>query len=179
MRLYFTRLWLVIVFLLVFCSVASSAEVGMSAPSFSVKSGDGQTLTLDAVKGKVISLIYETKEVVEENRKLKTALRQFRSENPELVRDNLVSVPVINCSSASWAITKIWQFKLKENSQKEGLTIYGDWDGRMFADYGMKDKTCNVLLIDKKGIIRYTMVGRVPDEEIPQIIDLLKTILSE
>ena len=126
MRLYFTTSSLMITCLIVYCSVASSAEVGMCAPPFSVKSGDDKALTLDAVKGKVISFMYETKDVVEENRKLKTALRQFRSENLELVRDNLVSVPVINCSSASWPITKILKFKLTENSQKERLTIYGD-----------------------------------------------------
>jgi predicted transcriptional regulator len=90
-----------------------------------------------------------------------------------------VKLPVINCSSAFWPFTGIWKSKLSENSKKEGTTIYGDWDGKMFSDYKMKDKESNVVIIDKIGIIRYIISGKVEDEEINKIKELLIKLGNE
>jgi predicted transcriptional regulator len=154
-------------------------EVGAEAPFFKVKTGDGQALTLDTLRGKVVSLFYETREVVEKNRLLKEALKKFFREQPAQTEAQFASIPLVNCSEAVWPITKIWQFKLKENSQKEGLTIYGDWDGKMFADFGMTDNESNFLLIDKKGFIRYRAAGKIEEEETKKIIELLTNLLKE
>ena len=68
---------------------------------------------------------------------------------------------------------------VKENSKKEGITLYGDWDGKMFTDYGMKDNESNFVIIDKKGFIRSRAAGKIEDEEIKKIIDLLNKLLEE
>jgi len=154
-------------------------EVGTEAPFFKVKSAVGQELTLAMLKGKVITLFYETREVVETNRTLKEALKNFFQHQPGPVEKQFARVPVVNCCQADWPITKVWQYKLHENSEKEGLTIYGDWDGKMFSDYGMKDKESNFVIIDNKGIIRYIASGKIGDEEITRIKDLLNQLVTE
>lgn len=160
-------------------SWASSIEGGASAPFFRVKSGDDKELTLTMLQGKVISLLYETREVVEKNRELKNALKEFFHQQPKSANEQVCRLPVINCSSAKWPIIKLWRHKLKENSEKEGLTIYGDWDGKMLADYGMPDNESTYVLVDKKGIIRYFFSGRIEDKEIQNIIALLRVLIEE
>jgi len=49
----------------------------------------------------------------------------------------------------------------------------------MFADYGMKDNESNFVIIDKKGFIRYRAAGKIEDEEIKKIIELLNKFLDE
>ena len=154
-------------------------EVNTPAPFFCVRTGDDQELNLDILKGKVLSVWYETKEVVEKNKTLKNALKNFYLTMPEDIKTQYARVPVIKCSPASWPIIKIWKYKLKENSKKEGITLYGDWDGKMFTDYGMKDNESNFVIIDKKGFIRYRAAGKIEDEEIKKIIELLKNLLKE
>jgi alkyl hydroperoxide reductase subunit AhpC len=160
-------------------SFAESLKIGTEAPSFEVKSGNDKILTLDMIKGKVTVIFYETKGVVEKNRKLKDELNKFYDEQPDAIKELIVKLPFINCSSAFWPFTGIWKSKLRENSKKEGMTIYGDWDGKMFSDYKMKDKESNVVIIDKKGIIRYFVSGKVEDKEINEIKELLKEIGNE
>ncbi|WAC08802.1 MAG: hypothetical protein OS130_06350 [Thermodesulfobacteriota bacterium] len=154
-------------------------EVNTPAPFFCVRTGDDQELNLDMVKGKVLTLWYETKEVVEKNKTLKNALKNFYLAMPENLRPQYARVPVVKCFPVSWPIIKIWKYKLKENSKKEGITLYGDWDGEMFTDYGIKDNESNFVIIDKKGFIRYRAAGKIEDEEIKKIIELLKSLLRE
>lgn len=142
-------------------SFGEGLKIGTEAPSFKVKSGDDKILTLDMIKGKVTVIFYETKDVVEKNRQLKDALNKFYNEQPDTVKKLIVRLPIINCSGVFWPFTGIWRGKLRDNSKKEGITIYGDWNGKMFSDYKMKDKESNVVIIDKKGIIRYITSGKV------------------
>ena len=46
----------------------------------------------------------------------------------------------------------------------------------MFSDYKTKDKESNVVIIDKKGIIRYFTAGKVENKEINKIKELLKSL---
>ena len=157
-------------------SFTENLKIGTDVPAFEVKSGDDEILTLDMIKGKVIVVFYETKDVVEKNRKLKDELRKFYDGQPDTIKELTVILPIINCSSAFWPFIGIWRRKLRENSKKAGITIYGDWDGKMFSDYKTKDKESNVVIIDKKGIIRYFTAGKVENKEINKIKELLKSL---
>lgn len=160
-------------------SIAGGLEAGTNAPFFEVKSGDGKELTLDMVRGKVIVILYETKDVVEKNRKLKSELKKFYDEHPGNINQLIVTLPVITCSSVFWPFTRIWRSKLRENSNKEGITIYGDWDGKMFSDYKMEDGESNVIIIDRKGTIRLFVSGKVEKEKIDGIKELLEELAAE
>ncbi len=158
---------------------AEGAEVGANAPFFRIKSGNDEELTLDSVKGKITVIFYETREVAEKNRRLKAELKKSYQQLAESQKASIVRLPVINCSSAFWPISGIWKSKLRENTIKEGLTIYGDWDGKMVSDYRMKDNESNIVMIDKKGVIRYFWSGKVEDGEINKIKDMVKELLYE
>ncbi|MFH1684330.1 MAG: YtfJ family protein [Candidatus Margulisiibacteriota bacterium] len=173
------RTWLIfmtIVFVasLAIVSFAAGLELGSKAPFFKVKSGAGEELTQEMIKEKVIVIFYETKDVVERNRQLKNELNKFYDEQPDAVKKNIVRLPIINCSGAFWPFSLIWESSLKENSKKEGLTIYGDWNGKVFSNYMMKDNESNVAVIDKKGMLRYIAFGKIEAEEINKIKELLR-----
>ncbi|MEW6619191.1 MAG: YtfJ family protein [bacterium] len=160
-------------------SIAEDLIIGTAAPFFKVESGDDKILTLDMIKGKIIVIFYEAKDVVKKNRKLKDELNKFYFEQLDLVKKLIIRLPVINCQGAFWPFTGIWKSKLRQNSKKEGMTIYGDWDGKMNSCYKMKDNESNVIIIDQKGIIRYIASGKVEDTEISKIKELLKRVGNE
>ena len=160
-------------------TMADGLKVGLDAPFFNIKSGSDEQLTLDIVKGKIIVIFYETKDVSEKNRKLKSELNKSYHELTETQKTSIVRLLVINCSSAFWPISEIWKSKLRENTRKEGLKIFGDWDGKMHSTYRMKDKESNFVIVDKKGIIRYFSSGKIEDNEIVKIKELLKELIYE
>lgn len=157
---------------LLMAGIAFSLEPGTRAPASTVKSGDDQELALAALKGKTIVLLYETKDVIEQNRPLKKALATLFDQNPS-VKATCIVLPIINCSSARWPITKIWQNNLREHSGLESRIIYGDWDGRMAADYGMLANASNVVIIDRAGTIRFFRSGALTPAELETVIALL------
>jgi predicted transcriptional regulator len=59
------------------------------------------------------------------------------------------------------------------------MTIYCDWEGKMFSDYKMKDGVSNVVITDKRGRIRFFTSGEVTDKEINDVKQLLKGLTRE
>jgi len=152
--------------------VAGGALTGNPAPDFKVISGDNKTLTLSDIKGKTAVLFYESKNAVEQNRKLKTVLNEFYDRQPEGIKDGITRIAVIDCKGVLFG--GAWKKNLRDNSAKEGITIYGDWDGKMSADYMAKEGVSNVIIIDKGGTVRYFNSGRIADADIGAIEGLLK-----
>jgi len=164
-------------FMLVLANGAKAVEVGDKAPPFRVISGDDKVMTLDALKGKAVLLIYETRNVIEKNRAAKEALKNWHRElSPEL-QAAFVSIPVANCSSAGF-FKGMWKKGLRDNTGKEGLTIYGDWDGRMRSDYGFADRDSNFMVLDQDGTVRYKISGLISDTDLQNIIKLLNQLVG-
>lgn len=161
-----------------FC-LADGPEVNSAAPYFKVVSGSGDELTLDDIKGKVAVIFYETKDVIEKNRRLKNALNEFYESQPDSAKKILLRIPVINCAGAFFLFAGIWKDNLKEHSKIEGMTIYGDWDGKMFSAYKFKDNESNLLIIDKNGIIKYYSAGKAEDKNFKAITNLLAILVNE
>ncbi|HSE86232.1 MAG TPA: hypothetical protein VLJ79_08440, partial [Candidatus Binatia bacterium] len=109
----------------------------------------------------------------------KDELNQLYYEQPEIVKDVLVRLPVIDCSDAVWPFWWIWKRKLREHSRKEGMTVYCDWEGKMFSDYKMKDGVSNVVITDKRGRIRFFTSGEVTGDETNDVKQLLVALAEE
>jgi predicted transcriptional regulator len=73
----------------------------------------------------------------------------------------------------------MWKRKLREYSEKEGVAIYCDWNGKMSSDYKMKADVSNIVIIDKSGRIRFHTSGDVTAEEINDVKELLIALARE
>jgi len=171
--------WMLFSFIAFSVSMAEGLEAGRQAPFFRVKSGGGKLMTLDSTRGKITVIFYETRDVLEQNRKLRNELNQSYRELGDTQKTYIVRLPIINCCDARWPFTALWRKKLREGSRKSGVIIYGDWDGTMLSAYGMKEGESNVVIIDKKGIIRYFKSGRIEDDETGKIKNLIEHLLLE
>ena len=161
------------------CSAQSpQALLGKPAPLFTVESGDGRRLTLDMVKGRVTVIFYETKEASRRNSDAKDRLNHLYDRQDEKTKQSIVRVPVFNCSRVFWPISLVWKESLRKHSKRVGMTLYGDWDGLMGRDYQMKDNESNVVLIDRRGTIRYASYGRITDRQFAEIEELLDNLVN-
>lgn len=157
----------------------ASELLGSKAPYFRVQSGDDRELTLDTIKGKVVLISYESKDIVENNTRLKAELNKLYYEQTEAVKEVLVRLPIIDCSKAAWPFVGAWKRKLGEHSRKEGVSIYCDWNGKMASNYKMKPGESNILIIDKSGRVKFFTSGEVKAEDIHNVKELLKTLAAE
>ncbi|MDD5422964.1 MAG: hypothetical protein WC592_06940 [Candidatus Omnitrophota bacterium] len=156
--------------LLLSASPAMCISEGEKAPYFKATSGDNEVLTSDMLNGKIAVVFYETKDTKEKNRALKDDLNVFYGTQSETAQKEIMKVAIIRCSAF---MPNIWRRSLRENSKKEGITIYGDWDGSMEKGYGMAHDESNFLIIDKAGVVRYVKAGFIPAEDFPVIKKIL------
>lgn len=152
---------------------SENLKTGINAPYFKVISGDDKELNSFMIKGKVVVIFYETKDLIEKNRKLKNELNKFYDEQPDTIKNLIVKLPIIDCSGAFKLFTGMWKNSLIDHSKKERMVIYGDWDAMMFSNFKMKKDESNILILDKKGIIQYYKQGTIEDKEIIEIKELL------
>jgi peroxiredoxin len=160
-------------------SGAASQAPGRPAPNFLVESGASQKLSLDMIRGKVVVLFYESRQVTKKNLELKNELKRLYRDQPENLRRNIYRLVVIDCSKAIFPATLIWKSKLQEHSKKEGFTIYGDWNRKMLSDYRFKADDSNFLIIDKRGLIRYAAAGKIAPGQFEKIKDMLCRLAGE
>lgn len=151
---------------------------GKPAPTFLVESGDNQKLSLEMIRGKVIVLFYESRQVIRQNHELKDELTRFYRVQPANIQNDVFRLVVIDCSTSTWPTAPLWKSKLRENSWKEGFTIYGDWNRKMWADYRMDAERSNFLIIDKHGIIRYAATGKIDPGQFEKIKGLLLDLIK-
>ncbi len=154
-------------------------QAGKPAPPFVVESGDNQKLTRDMILGKVVVLFYESRQAIDINDELKDALKCLYRAQPADIKREIFRLLVIDCSEAMVPTIPIWKSRLSENSQRQGFTIYGDWNRKMLADYGMQGNSSNFLIIDKHGIVRYSGAGKIASSQIPKIKDLLYSLVKQ
>jgi predicted transcriptional regulator len=152
---------------------------GKPAPPFVVESGDNQTLTREMVLGKVVVLFYESRQAIDINDELKEALKCLYRAQPANIQQEIFRLVVIDCSEAVLPTVPFWKSKLSEHSRIQGFTIYGDWNRKMLADYGMQGNDSNFLIIDKHGIVRYSGIGKIASNQIPKIKDLLYALVKQ
>ncbi len=152
---------------------------GNPAPPFVVESGDNQKLTRDMVLGKVVVLFYESRQAIDINDELKEALKCLYRAQPAPIQQEIFRLVVIDCSEAVLPTLPLWKNKLSVNSRLQGFTIYGDWNRKMLADYGMQGNDSNFLIIDKRGIVRYSGVGKIASNQIPKIEALLHSLVKQ
>jgi hypothetical protein len=178
----FRLAWLLIVLVLLLPGHTRAAPhrlIGKEAPYFRVEAGDGKILDATMIRGKVIVLFYETKDILPKSRPLKKALDFFYREQIKEINDQILILPVINTTSAIWPLTGFWKNAMIERSQKVGMTVYGDWNGKMSAAYRMKEDDTNLVIMDKNGIIRFFQSGVIGPEKAGVITSLLLKIVKE
>lgn len=160
-------------FLLAFGGRVAALEVGNKAPDFRVVSGDGREMSLAQLSGKTVVLLYETRHSKEQNRLFKREMmKSYRAEPARYAEVRVL--PVINCRAAFPLVRGIWKKKLVEHSRKEGIVIFGDWDGSLADSYGMKPDASNVVVIGKDGFVRFASAYPLDSSTVEKVMAIIR-----
>jgi predicted transcriptional regulator len=63
---------------------------------------------------------------------------------------------------------------IKSKQEETGATILLDDNYIMLNRWGLENKVSNVVVLDKKRICRYIYKGKLPDEEVVNLINIVK-----
>jgi hypothetical protein len=156
-------------------TAAFALQPGDTLPPFTVQA-EKSSLSSKDIAGRVAVISYETKGTAEVNRPFKRAVlqrwRQSDSSSPAIV-------PVINCFSFFGFARSICANRVAAAAKKENLIIYTDSDGRMFNDFKITDDQSNIIILDKKAVVRFAHAGRLDDAGVQAAVKLIERLLRE
>ncbi len=143
-------------------------------PDFRLVSGSGGVITRADIIGKITIITYETRETAEVNRDFKNAVSALAREL--FSNDEWIGLAVIDTSGANTLTRPIWEMKLRQNSDAEGITIYGDWDGDFRDELGAKLGESNIFIVDRMGRVVLQYAGRIGEGDFMEIRGALEDL---
>jgi hypothetical protein len=143
---------------------------------FSGKTGNGEIINLSMLLNKVSVIFYEPHEKVELNRSAKKQFNGLLLKLDELQRADINRIPIIDCTRAHWFFTGIWQYQLIKNSETEKMPLYGDWDGSIRKAFQFTEGEIYVVIIDRKGSIRFYEKGQLHQGLIDSAVNILTSL---
>lgn len=156
-------------------AAVSALQPGEKMPAFAVQAEKSSISSRD-IAGRVAIITYETKGTVEVNRPFKQAVlqrwRQADTSAPAIV-------PVINCFFFLGFARSICANRVAAASKKENLTIYTDSDGSMFRNFAMADDQSTIVIVDKKGVVRFAHAGGLDAAAVRAALQLIEGLLGE
>jgi predicted transcriptional regulator len=163
---------LVVLLWTVSSAVAAPLKVGDKAPNFNLKDATGQAWNLDAPawKGKVLLFNCLPSEEGKTNAAITTAV------NADKGIDQVKLYSGVGIFSAPSAAAK---GALRSTMKASGKVYLIDDDDKILGLWGLKPMTSNIVVLDKKRVVRFINMGKVPDAEIPKLMALVKTLQAE
>ena len=138
----------IIFFLLSVIAGAESPLINAKAPVFSLMDQRDHEVNLHQFEGRVVVLIAGDKDGSKQNPAWRKALTDRYGERVLIQGTaDLRKVPFFLKGS------------FKRDFQKDPDRIILDWSGEIFKAYGLAENVSNIVLIDKKGYVRYLHSG--------------------
>jgi uncharacterized protein len=170
------RMILAVVFVVSLAPTAAlaGAEIGRVPPKVELKEKlggrlDGTPWSSEEFRGKVHVLFYVDPDEKDTNNETSEAL-----DREKFSSDKFQSIAVINMA-ATFMPNFLISSSLKEKQEKYPRTLYvRDYKKAMVNEWELADDSSNVLAFDKQGKIIFRKDGKLTQEEINQLIKVIK-----
>ena len=155
-------------------AVAAELKVGDKASDFKLKDSTGKEYSLDhpQFKGKVLYIAYVDPDEKDTNNHVEDALKKER-DSGGLDKTRYEGFGIVNLE-ASMMPNFLLKSAIKSKQEKTGATIILDPDYTILKQWGLKNDSSDVVVLDKERICRYVYNGKLPQEELTKMIGIIK-----
>jgi Bacterial protein of unknown function (YtfJ_HI0045) len=151
----------------------ASPKEGEAAPNAHLEDADGRPLDIKNLKGKPILVVYEDKDSAQQNQVLKDELSKLA--RGDRYKGAVALAAVADLSSYDfWPVKGFVKDAIREESKKQGTTIYCDWTGLFRSTLKLRRGVSNVVLVGKDGRVLFASEGAVPAPERKRLVSLLR-----
>jgi len=146
---------------------------GAPAPNARIEDPDGRTAELKAFAGKPILIVYEDRDSATQNQALKKELAEVARGDRYRTRIALAAIADVSAWNF-WPARGLVQDAVRDESRKQGTTIYCDWTGAFRDAYQLRRGVSNVVLVGRDGRVLFAAEGAVAPAERKRLFNLLK-----
>jgi len=150
-------------------AAAAPMATGERVPPAKAKSLDGAVLDTHALNGKIVVVFYEDKDSTKTNEHVKTALKLQKVNGRQAT--NVAIYAVANVSGYDWfPASRFVKRAIRKEQRRYRQPIFLDWSGKFGRALRFRDKTSNLLVIDRDGRVLLAHTGRANDGVVKRIL---------
>jgi len=156
---------------------AGELAVGMNASDWSFKDADGKVFTMESWAGKVLLVNYVDPDESDLNEHFTEAMKKAKDDG--LLKDETYKgIGIADCA-ATWKPNFLIRAIAGAKAKKYKTVILFDTDAALRNAWGLQLDTANAIILDKNRVCRAIVRGRVPDDQVPSLVQLAIDLQSE
>ncbi len=141
---------------------AASEKAEMDPVDVTLESSGGGNRAISTFRGKVVVLFYEDRHHTETNARVKEAVARYGLEHH--LESAVAVVAVANLKGYDFSpASNIARRAIRAIASKLGIEILMDWRGVAIDALGVQDANANVVVLDRSGVVRFRVTGRLHD----------------
>jgi hypothetical protein len=158
-------------------SAGAVPREGDAAPSASIEDADGKVKDFAAFRGRPLLIVYEDRDSAKQNEALKAELATLARGRQDSERVALAAIADVS----AWDFEPAKYFvraAIRDESKKQGTTIYCDWTGAFRSVYRMRRGVSNVVLVGRDGRVAFSAEGPLGPDQRARLLGLLRAQLE-
>lgn len=148
-------------------------DVGASLPVAHLVDSNDNRFELQSARGRPILVVYEDKDSAHVNDAFKAELSRLARSGK--YKSSVTLVPVADVRRYDqWPIRGFVKDAVRDESRKQGTSIYCDWSGEFSRALSLQTGTSSIVLFGRNGRVLFSKAGQLTAGEIQQVIALLR-----
>ncbi len=158
-------------------AIAGDLKVGDKASDWSLADADGKLFTMQTWAGKVLLVNYNDPDESDMNEHFTDAMKKAKDDG--LLKDVAYKgIGIADCK-ASWKPDALIKIIGGKKAKKYNTVILFDYDASLRNAWDLKKDSANAILLDKNGVCRAIVRGRVPDDQVAVLVQLAVDLQDE
>jgi predicted transcriptional regulator len=153
-------------------------DVGVKAPEWKFPDADKKDFTMDSWTGKVLQINYVDPDESDLNDPFNDAVDKAVDIDKIISRDHFKGFGIVDCES-TWKPNSLIRIIAGNKAKKYDTTILFDYDAILQDLWGLPSDNYTIVILDKNRVCRALYKGKVPDSEIPKVIQLIIGLTKE
>jgi len=158
-------------------TAAEGLQVGYRATDWSFPDADGRAYTLQDWAGKVLLINYNDPDEKDMNDHFNDAIKE-KVNSGILKEATFKGIGIADCK-ASWKPDALIRSFGAAAAKKYDTIILFDYDASLRDAWGLAEDSANVILLDKGGVCRAIVRGRVPDDQVAPLVQMAVDLQDE
>ena len=159
-------------------SAQAKIEVGKPVPKWTLTDANGNEYTMDSWKGKVLQINYVDPDEEALNDPFNDAIDKATDIDKRIDSEYFKGFGIVD-SKSTWKPNAVIRMIAKKKEKKYGTTILFDYDGILHDTWDAPMDSYTIVIADKNRICRAVYNGKIPDEDIEDIIQLIIRLTKE
>lgn len=153
-------------------------KVGDKASDWEFMDADKVVHSMESWQGKVLQINYVDPDESDLNDPFNDAIDKAVDVDMIISKDHFKGFGIVDCES-TWKPNGLIRLIAGKKAKKYETTILFDYDAVLQGQWGLPSDSYTVVIVDKNRVVRALYKGKIPDSEIPGIIELIIELTKE